>query len=97
MRRPILIPLILLLIAAPALSTPGPRPAPPADALVALALLTIEIMHRHGFDRPVDACELRCLAKMEEKLCGLGSPRDKWSEPSPAASDETISRRRYEL
>ena len=52
-------------------------------------LLTIKISHRHAFDRPVDACELRCLAEMQEKLLSLGSPRDKWSDtPTPS--------RRYE-
>ncbi len=30
--------------------------------------LGIDILHRSGFDRPVDACEVRCLREMEEKL-----------------------------
>lgn len=34
--------------------------------------LEVDIRHRSGFDRPVDACEKRCLGEMEEKLKQLG-------------------------
>ena len=37
--------------------------------------LGIDILHRSGFDRPVDACEVRCLREMEEKLKRLGVRR----------------------
>jgi hypothetical protein len=37
--------------------------------------LGIDILHRSGFDRPVDACEVRCLQEMEEKLKRLGVHR----------------------
>lgn len=37
--------------------------------------LGIDILHRSGFDRPVDACEVRCLREMEEKLNRLGVHR----------------------
>jgi hypothetical protein len=37
--------------------------------------LGIDILHRSGFDRPVDACELRCLREMEEELRRLGVRR----------------------
>ena len=37
--------------------------------------LGIDILHRSGFDRPVDACEVRCLREMEEKLRRLGLRR----------------------
>lgn len=40
--------------------------------------LTIKIMHRTGFDRPVDACEMACIQEMEAKLKGIGAQRDKW-------------------
>lgn len=40
----------------------------------------IRIFHRHGFERPVDACETSCLTEMEEKLKTLGAPRTSWHE-----------------
>jgi len=41
-------------------------------------MITIKIVHRQGFDRPLDAGELQCLAAMEEKLLRLGAPRERW-------------------
>jgi hypothetical protein len=38
-------------------------------------VLTIKIEHRHDFDQPVDDCEKRCLAEMQEKLNALGARR----------------------
>jgi hypothetical protein len=46
--------------------------------------LPIRILHRHGFERPVDRCEESCLSEMEEKLAQLGAPRKRWHEPRPA-------------
>jgi hypothetical protein len=40
--------------------------------------LTIKIMHRSGFDRPVDACEIACIQEMEAKLEKIGAKRGKW-------------------
>lgn len=37
-------------------------------------MVTIKIAHRRGFDRPVDAREMRCLADIEERLLELGAP-----------------------
>lgn len=34
--------------------------------------LTMKIMHRHGFDQPVDKCEEMCLKEMRRKLADLG-------------------------
>lgn len=42
--------------------------------------LTIQILHREGFDRPVDACEVECLKEMEEKLKQLGAQKEQWKE-----------------
>jgi len=42
--------------------------------------LPIRILHRHGFQRPVDKCEETCLQEMEEKLKQLGAPRLRWRE-----------------
>lgn len=44
---------------------PGDRPP--------LASLTITILHREGFDRAVDPCEIACLHEIEEKLAVLGA------------------------
>jgi hypothetical protein len=35
-------------------------------------ILPIRIEHRHDFFSPVDDCEQRCLAEMEQSLAGLG-------------------------
>lgn len=41
-------------------------------------LLTIWLRHRSGFDREVDACEVRCLNEMTERLRQLGARNGKW-------------------
>jgi len=38
-------------------------------------VLSVKILHRHGFDQPVDECEERCLREMREKLTSLGIMR----------------------
>ncbi|MBZ5701610.1 MAG: hypothetical protein LAN84_07155 [Acidobacteriia bacterium] len=40
--------------------------------------LRIQIQHRSGFDRPVDACEVRCLNEMKQRLKELGAREKKW-------------------
>jgi len=40
--------------------------------------LRIRIQHRSGFDRPVDACEVRCLNEMKQRLKELGAREKKW-------------------
>jgi hypothetical protein len=42
-------------------------------------LLTIRLVHRSGFDREVDACEVRCLNEMTERLKQLGARNGKWA------------------
>jgi hypothetical protein len=39
-------------------------------------MVTIKIARRQGFDQPVDARDVRCLAAMEERLLGLGALQD---------------------
>ncbi len=39
-------------------------------------VVPIKILHREGFDRPTDACEVKCLNEMEEKLKELGHIKD---------------------
>ena len=40
--------------------------------------LRIEIRHRSGFDREVDACEVRCLNEMTERLTRIGTRKLQW-------------------
>ena len=47
--------------------------------------LTIDILHRHGFDRPLDECQERCLREMRGRLAELGIHEGGWS-PSPSAA-----------
>jgi len=37
-------------------------------------MLTIKILHRSEFDKPVDECEMLCLDEMKTKLIELGAP-----------------------
>lgn len=39
----------------------------------------IHILHRQGFELPVDACEVRCLKEMERQLAELGASERQWS------------------
>ena len=43
-------------------------------------VVTIVIMHRNDFNRPVDDCENRCLKEMKERLKQLGIREDVWRE-----------------
>ncbi len=44
-------------------------------------VVTIHIMHRHDFNRPVDDCEDRCLKEMQQRLRELGIVEGMWHEP----------------
>jgi hypothetical protein len=41
--------------------------------------LSMKVLHRQGFDQPVDACEERCLEEMKAKLKQLGACERHWS------------------
>jgi hypothetical protein len=41
-------------------------------------VLSMKILHRHGFDQPVDECEERCLKEMRSKLAELGVRAGEW-------------------
>ncbi len=43
-------------------------------------MLTVKILHRHGYERPLDECEDLCLKEMEGRLQDLGACRLQWSE-----------------
>ena len=43
-------------------------------------VVTIVIMHRSDFNRPVDDCENRCLKEMRQRLSQLGIREDVWHE-----------------
>lgn len=40
--------------------------------------LRIAIRHRCGFDREVDACEIRCLNEMTQRLTEIGARKAQW-------------------
>jgi len=40
--------------------------------------LTIKILHRSEYDRPVDECEIACLNEMKTKLSSLGAQERYW-------------------
>lgn len=40
--------------------------------------LAIDIVHREGFDRPIDECEVRCLRDMKRKLKEAGARPEQW-------------------
>lgn len=48
--------------------------------------LSVKILHRKGFDQPVDQCEMRCLDEMKQRLRQLGACERQWSfrKASPA-------------
>lgn len=41
-------------------------------------VLGMRILHRHGFDQPVDECEEMCLKEMRQKLKELGVHEGDW-------------------
>jgi hypothetical protein len=41
--------------------------------------LTVKVLHRQGFDQPVDPCEVRCLEEMKARLRELGACERQWS------------------
>ena len=41
--------------------------------------LSVKILHRQGFDQPIDQCEIRCLDEMKEKLKVLGACPRQWA------------------
>ena len=43
-------------------------------------VVTIVIMHRNDFNRPIDECESRCLKEMRQRLSLLGIREDVWHE-----------------
>lgn len=51
---------------------------PPKRRLRPEVSLIVKIVHRHGFDQPVDECEQMCLKEMRKKLAELGVPEGGW-------------------
>ena len=45
--------------------------------------LSMRIVHRTGFDQPVDTCEVRCLKEMKQRLAELGAGERQWSGRKP--------------
>jgi hypothetical protein len=46
------------------------RVVPDADEVT----VTIRLIHREGYDRPIDACEERCLKEIRTRLRDFGIP-----------------------
>jgi hypothetical protein len=42
--------------------------------------LTIKILHRSEYERPVDECDVLCLNEMKDKLSSLGAYEMHWRE-----------------
>jgi len=60
---------------------------PPVRGFRKEILLEVKILHRHGFDRPVDACQDRCLHEMTEALRALGVQEGRWRETGGASAE----------
>jgi len=56
----------------------------PVRALRPDVTLNVKIVHRRGFDQPVDQCEIRCLEEMKQRLKQLGACERQWSLRSAA-------------
>lgn len=52
--------------------------APPKRRRRNEVVVTIHIMHRHDFNRPVDDCEDQCLKEMQQRLRELGIVEGMW-------------------
>jgi hypothetical protein len=50
-------------------------------------MLTIRILHRQGYEQPVDECEDQCLKEMEARLRDLGAGRLQWSDSGTKAAE----------
>ena len=59
----------------------------PSHNLRPEVVLKIKILHKHGFDKPVDSCEERCLKEMREKLAELGVWQGEWKSTGQAAQE----------
>lgn len=42
--------------------------------------IRIKVLHRHGFDQPIDECQRRCLREIEQSLERLGAQKGRWKE-----------------
>ena len=43
-------------------------------------MLSLKILHRRGYDQPVDASEVECLNEMQNKLKRIGAQPDVWHD-----------------
>ena len=50
--------------------------------------LTLKIIHAEGFDRPVDACEQKCLNEITAKLRQLGALQGRWQPSNNLSKNE---------
>lgn len=43
-------------------------------------VLSLRVLHREGFHRPIDEYQIEAIKEMEKKLKNIGSPKDRWKE-----------------
>lgn len=53
----------------------------PESGLTPEVQLTVHIVHREGYLRPIDACEQRCAEEIKASLGALGARPKAWAEP----------------
>jgi len=54
-------------------------------------LVRIRILHRSGFEQPIDDCEVRCLKEMEQTLLALGACKRAWSPSVRKPRDSSLT------
>ena len=59
----------------------------PSHNLRPEVILKVKILHKHGFDQPVDACEERCLKEMKKNLAELGVRQGEWKSERQDAQE----------
>ena len=58
----------------------------PESGWVPEVQLTLAIVHREGYLRPIDDCETKCAREIEDRLRALGAQSKAWSD-GPSAAD----------
>ena len=43
-------------------------------------VVSLRVLHREGFHRPIDKFQIEATKEMEKKLTNIGSPKDRWKQ-----------------
>ena len=43
-------------------------------------VVSLKVLHREGFHRPIDKVQIQATKEMEKKLKKIGSPKDRWKQ-----------------